>query len=467
MAALVAFLLAQESPWPFDPPPLKELRASSRRIFAHYFTPFPLSLDNKDPEKDYYATGYLDPNGENGKHRASGGYLRQRPLPRPPRRERNWAELDMEEEVRRAAAIGLDGFAVDLLATSGALWERTRLLLDAALRVDPGFRILLMPDMEAEFKGRPEKMAEAVRELGKHPAALRLPDGRLAVSPFNAQNRDAAWWKGWLDDMKTSGTSVAFLPLFQGWERYSKDFGPISAGFSDWGWRSPGGNRTWRAVPERARRAAPLWMMPVAPQDVRLKDGVYWEAGNSENYRVMWENAILGGADWVHIITWNDYSESAEIAPSTGTQYAFYDLTAYYAAWFKTGKPPAIRRDVLYYFHRVHPASAAPDPARQSRRMTPRGNEPPRDEIELLAFLSAPAVLEIEAGGKTERKEAPAGMTSFRVPLVPGTPVFRAVRGGRTAASVKSAFEITERPAVLDLLYRGGSSSRPPVPGVR
>lgn len=458
---------AQEGPWPFEPPPLKALRSSPRRVFAHYFTPFPVSLDNRDPEKDYYEVHYLSPDGEGGKHRAGGGYLRQRPLPRPPRPRRDWAELDLEEEVRRAAAIGLDGFAVDLLTTSGALWERTRLLMDAAVRVDPGFRILLMPDMEAELKKRPERMGEVLRELGRHPAALRMPDGRLVVSPFNAQNQDAAWWRNWIEEMKAAGMPVAFLPLFQGWERFAKDYAPLSAGFSDWGRRDPGGNRAWGAVPERARRHVPLWMMPVAPQDARPKDGVFWEAGNSENYRVMWENAILGKADWVHIITWNDYSESTEIAPSTGTQYAFYDLTAYYVAWFKTGRPPATRRDVLYYFHRVHPASAAPDPARQPRRMVLRGPGPPRDEIELLAVLAAPALLEIEIAGRVERKDAPAGMTSFKIPLAAGRPAFRALRGGRPVVSVKSAFEIVERIAVQDLMYRGGSSDRPPVAGVR
>ena len=336
-AAALPGAAGAESPWPFDPPPLKLLRQSPRKIFAHYFTPFPISLDNKEPEKDYYTLNYLSPDGEKGKFRACGGFLRQRPLPRAPLPGKDWAQLDMDEEVRRAVAIGLDGFAVDLLSTSGALRERTQLLLDAAQRVDPAFPILLMPDMEAEFKAHPERMADACRELGAHPAALRMPDGRLVVSPFNAQNRDAAWWKGWLDGMKAAGTPVAFLPLFQGWERHAKEFGPISAGMSDWGWRVPGWNRRWRDVPGRAHAFAPVWMMPVEPQDVRPKDGTYWEAGNSESFRVMWENAILGGADWVHLITWNDYSESAEIAPSTGTQYAFYDLAAFYAAWFKMG----------------------------------------------------------------------------------------------------------------------------------
>ena len=65
------------SPWPFERPPLKALRRSPRKVFAHYFSPFPISIDNRDPESDYYARGYLSVDGERGKHRAYGGYLRQ------------------------------------------------------------------------------------------------------------------------------------------------------------------------------------------------------------------------------------------------------------------------------------------------------------------------------------------------------------------------------------------------------
>jgi hypothetical protein len=132
-------------PLPFDPPAPAVLRASPKKVFAHYFTPFPISLDNKDPTIDYYTTGYLAPDGEGGKHRRYGGYLRERPLPRSPRPGADWADRDMEEEVRRAAAIGLDGFTADILATSGVHWERLLRLLAAAARVDPGFTYIVMP----------------------------------------------------------------------------------------------------------------------------------------------------------------------------------------------------------------------------------------------------------------------------------------------------------------------------------
>src|SRR5580704_5180164 len=73
-----------QSPWPFDPAPLTVLQQSNKKVFAHYMTQFPISLDNQDPTDDKYVRSFFDPNGEQGKHRPQGGFLRERPIPRAP-----------------------------------------------------------------------------------------------------------------------------------------------------------------------------------------------------------------------------------------------------------------------------------------------------------------------------------------------------------------------------------------------
>ncbi|MDP9416414.1 MAG: hypothetical protein M3P48_00915, partial [Actinomycetota bacterium] len=70
---------------PFDLPASSTLQASPRLVFAHYMPSLPISLDNQDPSTDYYARNFLTPTGEGGKHVAYGGYLRDRPMPRPVR----------------------------------------------------------------------------------------------------------------------------------------------------------------------------------------------------------------------------------------------------------------------------------------------------------------------------------------------------------------------------------------------
>ncbi len=452
---------ANAAAWPFEQPPLAALRAAPKKVFAHYFTPFPVSIDNRAPERDYYATHYLSPQGEGGKFAASGGFIKQRPLPRNVIDGAGWDRADAAQDVRRAAALGIDGFAVNLLASRGLHWERARALLDVAAAVDPGFRILLMPDMEAEFKAEPQRVAEVVRVLGRHPAAYRLPDGRLVLAPYNAQTRSAAWWGELLAALRAEGAPVALWPVLQGWAAHAPAFVPISVGLSDWGDRSPGVNRGWVAAPARARALGVMFMSTVAPQDARPKDLLYWEARNSENYRVMWEAAIAGGADAVHIVSWNDYSEATEIAPSSGTQWSFYDLTAYYAAWFKTGARPPIVRDVLYYFHRRHRTGAQPSPVKQPRPYRlGGGSDAPADDLEVLVFATAPATLRVVQGARSSEHPVAAGLVAVRVPLAQGTPALTLLRGGQVVAAVTSGFAVDDRIEYQDLLYRSGSSRR-------
>lgn len=339
------------------------------------------------------------------------------------------------------------------------------MLMEAAPQVDPDFKIMLMPDMNAEFKGEkePVKLTKAIQTLGNYPSALRLDDGKLVICPFLTEARTPEWWKSWIDSMKDAGTPVAFMPMVLGQANWKEGYGSIAFGASEWGPRSPAAVAGMRDTPAQYHKKGLIWMAPVAPQDMRPKDFIYWETKNTVAFRMMWENAIKGEADWVQLITWSDYSEATEILPSSGTQYLFYDLTTYYATWFKTGEQPKIVRDVLYYSHRLHSTEAEPDLTKQKKKFTRRENEPDSNQVELLAFLKEPGTLQIELAGKTYTQEAPAGITSFMVPLANGRPRFKLIRGGNPTINFEGNWEISDKITYQNFLYCGGSSSRPPV----
>ena len=40
--------------WPFDRLPEETLRSMKKKVFAHYFSQFPISIDDRDPANDYY-----------------------------------------------------------------------------------------------------------------------------------------------------------------------------------------------------------------------------------------------------------------------------------------------------------------------------------------------------------------------------------------------------------------------------
>jgi hypothetical protein len=134
-------LPATASTLPFNPLPYSTLAAKPKKVFAHYHTAYPISLDNRDPGVDYYTKNYLNPLGEGGKYKSVGGLLRNRPIPRYVNPSTAWKLDDMRKEVKLAKAIGLDGFTVNILNYQGVHWERTRLLLQAA-QLEGGFKIV-------------------------------------------------------------------------------------------------------------------------------------------------------------------------------------------------------------------------------------------------------------------------------------------------------------------------------------
>ena len=452
---------------PFDPAPRSALTASSKKVFAHYFTPYPLSINNKDPDQEYYRVHYLDPHGENGKFLDKGGLLRQKPLDRAPvPNYESFKYTDMRHEVRMAGKMGIDGFAVDILSNTGTQWERTLMMLDIAAEEFDDFYVLIMPDMNS-LSNPGSYFVDMIKTLSEKPAAYRLDDGRLVIAPYLAENFSPQWWSAQVQNLKAEGIDVVLWPVYQGWQAdmgnaiaATPNYQDIYYGVSDWGPRSPTSAANMDSHIDAANELGLRWMAPVAPQDMRPKSSIYTEAGGSETLRYLWMSAIEGGADWVQLITWNDYSEATEISPSTNTGYGFYDLSAYYNQWFKLGQP-TIERDAMYAFYREH-HTATPLSAQttQMTLMQPVNNEAPRNEIELVAFLTEPGTLEIEIDGYVHRQHGDAGLRVYRVPTAEGTPIFRITRGGEIIQTMNGPVQITSSIDRQNMLYHAASSLR-------
>ena len=453
------------SPLPFDLPATATLRGSPRKVFAHYFTPYPVSLDNKAATDDYYTRNYLNPAGEGGIHKAYGGLLRDRPAARAVL-SGDYRLEDMKREVRAAIAAGLDGFTVDLLNLSPASPHRQRvdLLIKAAAAVDPGFKIVLMPDMTAtQVKGLDAAgLAAALAELAKSPSVYRLGDGRVVVSPFKAENRTPEWYASLKSAMAGKGVNAALVPVFLNFTANYAKYSSVSYGFSNWGNRSPNQQGGIAGAISASHKAGKIWMQPVAVQDERPNQGIYDEAANTENLRTTWQNAISGGADWVQLTTWNDFSEGTQFAPSPHNDGAYLDLSSYYLTRLKTGAWPKIVRDTVYLTHRTHKAALRPAAGGQTRFMAPRaGTTTPRDMVEVLTFLTAQAQVKAVIGGAASPYTAAAGVAAKLFPLANGTNSVSVLRGGAATASVTSPFKVVPNPPVQDLQYDAAGSGRP------
>ncbi|MEU2155830.1 endo-1,3-alpha-glucanase family glycosylhydrolase [Streptomyces sp. NPDC019396] len=442
----------------FDLPAADVLRRSPHQVFAHYFPPYPLSFDNEPATQDYYARNYLTPQGEKGKHAAYGGLLRDRPLPVQPS-SGDWQLANLEREVRTARDAGIDGFTVDILSLTGTNRERVDLLLRAAQRVDPGFRIVLMPDMTS-LDTDPRTLADQLALLAASPSAYRLADGRLVVSPFKAEAQDPAWWSQVVDRLRDHGIGTALVPVFLDFRANAERFAPISDTFSSWG------NRSYvqqDGVPDDIQLARSLgkkWMQAVSVQDVRPNQGVYDEAGNTATLRSTWNHAIADGADWVQLTTWNDYSEGSQFAPSLHNGHTYLDISSYYLTRFKTGSWPRIVRDTAYITSRVQFTSTT-SAAKHPLLMRPRpGTAPASDQVEVLTFLTAPATVTARVGDVPRVHGAPAGPYARALPLSTGRTEVVVSRDGDTVAYVTTRYPVQPVPGVQDLQYYGVSSRR-------
>lgn len=444
-----------EHPLAFIMPNPSVLRAAHHKVFAHYFTQFPRSIDNLPPAEDYYASHYLMPSGEHNKFLHQGGFMRQRPLQRAVDTRTDWEQEDLRWEVRTAAAAGIDGFCLNLLETQGVHWGRAKALLSAA-SASPGFSIMLMPDITSAFK-TPTEVVDAMVELGAFPAALRLADGRLVVAPYCPQVRSTAWWQEVMAECSARGLRIALFPVLQSLEQNLDLFSPLSVGLSEWGMRTPATAGGRADFPAQAHRRGLLWMEPVSPQDMRPKDLFLFEAGNTALFRTMWMRAIDHDADWVQLITWNDYSEATEIAPSSGTGWMFMDLTAWYTARFKTGQWPTVVRDVAWLVHRTQRSSL--QPTQQERAFTWRDSQP-LDEVEAVLLLKAPAEVRLESGKTTSTQVLPAGLSRMAVSLSLGRPHLTVRRNGQTILRGESAWPVCDTAPYQDPLYRATAISK-------
>jgi hypothetical protein len=466
---LVVAWVSHNSP---PPPPLRTVftpylpinlveQPSPRKVFAHYMPSLPISIDNKDGSQDYYATEYLTPGGEDGKHAAYGGFLRDRPIPRAHSDRPDWKLMDLLTEISQAKSVGIDGFAVDVFSPRGESGAPD-LLLQAAAEVK-GFAVLITADVTGPFsRMSPADFAADIAPYLSEPGAFHLSDGRPVLGAFAAERLKPDWWRSALEILRHNlKRDVAFVPTFLAVDDNPEKFADISYGFSDWGGRSPSalattdlGRGSAVDVIRRAHQLGKLWMQPVAFQDVRPRDGIFQESDNGVTNRLAWQVADQPHAEWVQLVTWNDYAESTEMAPSVKHGWSILDMNAYDIMWFKSGRRPRVLRDAIFVSYRDQPVKARPVYHETTLMRVLPGSVDPRDTIEAVTFATAPSDVSITAGTQHYSCRVPAGRGICTFPLAIGSISAQMDRDGEPVAVARSNVDVTDSPQVQDLQYR-------------
>lgn len=351
---------------PLEPPAAP---AAGRILLAHYFPPYPLSFDGKDPAVgagDYYATGYLSPGGEGGKHARYGGFLRDRPLPSPNleawKTGRAAGELaDARTEVAQARRFGFGGWALDVLNLGTSDNARRQLVQLQACAETPAFRSTLQLDLNVESvrTATVATVAAALVKMLKTGGVLEV-DGRPVIAPFKAE----AWTP---EQHRALAAEVArlygrpyYVPCLVNWPGKLPAYAAVADALELWGDRVPGAKARMIDAGRQVAALGKPWWAPIAAQDYRPRDGEVWEAHGSRALQALIEAAVESGAAVLQANTWNDYSENTQVAPSRNNGDAVSTLVQAWTAPWREGKPARITRRAVVTIRRPHVVAAKP-----------------------------------------------------------------------------------------------------------
>ncbi len=363
-----------------------------------------------------------------------------------------------KQEILLAQAHGLDGFAMDFGEWCDATGKESRYvanmdnMFEAAKQLGTGFKLLLTP----EYSVHPVDLnvEHMVRRYYEHPNVMR----RNGVFCLSSYGIGGGSYDAPLKKLKAEGRSIFFIPLsgvgrHEMSESVENGLRLCQEPHVDGIWRFGCDDNPWGLINTNANlrratiRAGKLYMAGIAPYynsaNVRDMQGL-------RGYGAVWEGIIRDQADWVEIVTWNDYNEDTNLMHykwkrDWDKQFynrdgSYLDATAYYISWYKTGAPPAITQDKLFFAYRDRSRwlTRAWDPDKKEWKIHTLGKWPftqihddVQDKVYFSTFLTAPARLSVTVGGKPRSFDLPAGLTHGDVAMAPGIPQFRLQRGGQ------------------------------------
>ncbi len=376
-----------------------------------------------------------------------------------------------EREIVEAQKRGIDGFALNCggwRASEPRYREWTLLMYEAARQLGTGFKLFISADGGAQ-----SEIEDMVGTFRNHPNQLKL-DGKPVLSTFGGEG--AKNEEGGPLTARAHRLGAMFVPYYYprpditelpnraNAEQILRSFPDIDGWFY-FGAAGTGDqiSRALSATMPVIRRAGKLAMASATPY-YRANGGNFrcFETRGFEGMASEWEAAIASGAQWMELVTWNDWGESTYIAPfgppdainiwnshwgpKLLSHVAYLDASRYYIDWFKRGRRPKIARDRGFYFYRLHPKGieVSVDPGAPTKGVgRPAGADGLLDDVFVTLFLTAPAELTIESGTQRQVFPVSAGVQHFAMPFSPGKQHFVLRRAGRIVLDKTGEHEIS------------------------
>jgi glucan endo-1,3-alpha-glucosidase len=396
--------------------------------------------------------------------------------------------------------------------------RRASEMFEAAYRLHTNFKLMFSADMccsndAADVLDMVRRFANNPRYAGIY----FQHDGLFVLTTFAGDSRGPEFWQQLRSNLE-HGTSPSLQPAPEGltyvagvpssaplpiflvtsffWGGETPTTADIVSGLAPyqhildgafyWGIAgSPGLGHSPDQLPSSAAYASTLhtahklYMAPICFQFWGANANRYYEYSGYQGMRALWMQAIqTTHPDWVEIITWNDFIEGTYVSPiddpakypgandlgasiaPIDTQRFFHshrgatDLLAYFIAWYKTGHPPTLHNDTIYWAYRtVLSPESSPAHEPPIKLYGPVGNT-----LYVTANLTAPADLSVTLDATTMTLTLPAGSNDLQLPLTPGpAPRFTLTRNHVTLAHSAADDPITATTPYPNLYNSTGS----------
>jgi hypothetical protein len=289
-------------------------------------------------------------------------------------------------------------------------------------------------------------LSGALRLVADEPALWRV-DGRPAVFHFGTSYLEKkspdpqapapdCGWREILKRVRAGGQNLYFMADMRPHEPERLAWDGIADAVHCF---HPGGPSKYLAEMQplmaRAHRIPYIWSTSIGYYNPGIKT---WTPPDFRRIHATYTQALAAGARFVHAMTWNDFSEDTDIAPTQFKGRCLLDVHAYYNRWFKDGaEPTAWSEHVIVGYPRAIPATVTaksvswgtPEDQRRAHRPTPadlEGNptwgdwrQPPYHPTAIWwARLDRPRSLTIAGVGTVQ---LPAGVSMGEVgPIGPG-----------------------------------------------
>lgn len=418
-----------------------------------------------------------------GMHQAR---IRVGPIPRSGTEwaARGWRALDVDIEMHWLRDAGWTFIAWEPLGTAGNNFNTFKFSYDSADAT--GFKVACQVD-SATLKSQGTTavaFADAIRSYITRSSGVSGLAGGIPLFCFDPDQLGVTWFADMFGHLESGSPAVngAFLvPIFNDGSAVLFDaslstYGPLMTRAAaargttqSWcGWWAntyPGSassaSFSYKDVAEKARGAGHKVLWCLRHNQVRRREPPKTDRwyNETDGLRLIYElgeyfcSAKQTG-DILYINSWNDLSDGSDFCPGDRHQWVPYDLMSYWAAYYRSGRRPAIVRDCIYYAHRLHAWDALPNTTYQSVANGQTGNAfpnntnssfPSTNNITVLVFATEAATCDIVTSEGTTATEVPAGVTLCQAPLPftsGGIPSFRLRRRGQTVIDFPSAFPV-------------------------